>query len=64
MQSGHYLLAKEMLGSDPARFILARRKKGDTWDTIARDLWVATDHRVSVAGFTVARWAKSYGKVA
>ena len=54
-------LADNLLGGTLAEFIDSRRDAGKSWDTIAKELWVATDHEIDVTGVTVTAWASSFG---
>ncbi len=49
-------LADNLLEGGLADFIVARRADGKSWDTIAKELWVATDYEIDVTGVTVQKW--------
>lgn len=51
-----YQLADHLLDGNLAAFMQERRDAGQSWDSIARAIWAATDQRVSVTGVTVAAW--------
>lgn len=54
-------LADNLLAGTLAAFIDTRRDEGKSWDTIAKDLWAATDHEIDVTGVTITNWAVSLG---
>lgn len=54
-------LADNLLGGELASFIDSRRDEGKSWDTIAKELWVATGHEIDVTGVTITSWAVSLG---
>jgi hypothetical protein len=37
-------------------FVEERRARGIGWETIARDLWDYTEHRVNLSGQTLRGW--------
>jgi hypothetical protein len=49
-------LADSALDGQLAEFIRNRRDHAASWDAIARELFVATGHRISVTGATVRNW--------
>lgn len=42
-----------------AEFIEAHRNDGLSWDRVARELWLATEHRIDTTGPTVQKWHES-----
>lgn len=51
-----FLLAEEILRQDPVEFIKAHRDRGLSWDSIAKEMWLATNRRVDINGVTVKAW--------
>lgn len=49
-------LADNLLEGRLAAFLVERRSAGESWDTIAKRLWAATDERIDVNGVTVQGW--------
>lgn len=54
-----YRLAKVLLGMEPRTFIQERRDRGESFRTIARSIWLATDHEIDVSDMTVRTWVKN-----
>ena len=51
-----FQLADLILKGELANFLRELRSQGDSWETIAKRLGVATDQRVDVSGATVQGW--------
>lgn len=49
-----YLLVDHLMNGKLAAFLAERREAGDSFDTIARDIWSRTS--ISVTGVTVSSW--------
>jgi len=56
-----FLFADLLLDGKFAEFLIERREDGDSWDTIAKKLWVLTDQKVDVSGPTLQRWFDRVG---
>lgn len=50
-------LADVLLPDGLGAFITAQRDEGKSWDSIAKALYVATNHEIDVTGVTVQTWA-------
>lgn len=57
-------LADNLLEEGLAEFIATRRSDKKSWDTIAKELWVATGYEIDVTGVTVQNWAATEGEAA
>ena len=53
-------LADNLLEGRLAEFITTRRAEGKSWDSIAKELWAATDHEIDVTGVTVCAWSDAF----
>jgi hypothetical protein len=53
-----FRLAQQLLSDDLRTFIVSRKAEGRSWQHIARDLWLATNHEIDVTGVTVQKWAE------
>ena len=51
-----FLLADTLLEGHLRDFVAERREAGQSWRTIARALWEATDRKVDVTHQTLANW--------
>lgn len=49
-------LADNLLDEGLEHFIAQRRADGKSWDTVAKELWAATNHEIDVTGVTVQKW--------
>lgn len=53
-------LADNLLDGGLAAFIGDRRADGKSWDSIAKELWAATNHEIDVTGVTVQKWDAAF----
>lgn len=51
--------AERAVGGDLAGLLANRRTRGDSWETIAKELW--TDYGVNVTGAGVGKWGRKLG---
>lgn len=51
--------AERAIGGDLAVFLAERRTRGDSWETITRELWA--DYGVSVTATGVRKWGQKLG---
>lgn len=56
LQPPLFRLADLLLEGGLAEFLTGRRAGGDSWDTIAKKLWLETGQQVDVSGPTVQGW--------
>ena len=54
-------LADVLLPDGLGAFVTSLRADGKSWDSIAKALYVATNHEIDVTGVTVQAWAIDLG---
>lgn len=55
------LWINELVGGRLGEMIAQYRADGLSWDAIARELYVATDHKATVTGPAIKVWAQRLG---
>lgn len=51
-----YRTVERAVGGDLSAFLRDRRARGDSWETIAKELWA--DHGVEVTGAGLRKWGQ------
>ncbi|MGE3835980.1 MAG: hypothetical protein AB7H43_14530 [Acidimicrobiia bacterium] len=61
-QPALYRLADNLFEGRLAAWLAERRAAGDSWDLIAKKLWVETDQQIDISTQTLATtWARAAG---
>lgn len=62
--AGHQLADVHLGDKGPLEtFVALRRGQGLSWRSVARDLYIATDHRTNVTGETLRAWFPQFAKL-